>query len=97
MTDHTPSDYVCCASRMKRRLEEEMKRLKKEKEMEQPAIVESLEQRANRMELDGMLAEQLAANSGNIWDDYKVSRPRTGIWARKQCNVDPSAATGSHQ
>ena len=52
MTDCISSDYVCCASRMKRRLEEEMKRLKREKEMEQPAIVESSEQRANQMELD---------------------------------------------
>ena len=51
--------------------------MKEDKEMEQQAVVESLEQRTNQMELDRMLAEQLAPNSGDIWTDYNASRRKT--------------------
>ena len=83
ITDHTPKRQITppqitfVASRMKRRLQEEMKRLKEDTEIKQQAIVEFLEQPTNQVELDGMLAEQLATNSGNIWGDYKVSRRKT--------------------
>ena len=73
--------------------------MKEHKEREQQAIVEPLEQPTNQIELDGILAQEVASKERRKHDAVP-SRRRTrasGPLNSATVYADPSAATGSHQ